>query len=90
MNQNKNNIVCLSTKNDVADQDLMPYLAACSQRDKHRKELAVRQQMERDAAVERQRNTDAIFREVFKEAVMCGLLLAFALVSIMSFVIPVG
>ena len=88
MTQNKNNVIRLNARTEVADQDLMPYLAACAQRDKRRSEQAQQIQKERDAEVAHQQ--DAFFREMFKEAIMCGFLVVFTILSILSFVIPVG
>lgn len=88
MTQNKNNVVRLSTRTEAVDQDLMPYLAACAQRDKRRREQEQQRQKEQDVAVACKQ--DAFFREMFKEAIMCGLLVAFTIASILSFVIPVG
>lgn len=88
MTQNKNNVIRLNARTEVADQDLMPYLAACAQRDKRRSEQAKQLQKERDAEVAHQQ--DAFFREMFKEAIMCGFLVVFTILSILSFVIPVG
>lgn len=88
MTQNKNNVIRLNARTEVADQDLMPYLAACAQRDKRRMEKARQLQKEHDATAARRQ--DAFFREMFKEAIMCGFLVAFTILSILSFVIPVG
>lgn len=88
MTQNKTNVIRLNARTEATNQDLMPYLAACAQRDKRRSEQAKQLQKEQDAvAAHRQ---DAFFREMFKEAIMCGFLVAFTILSILSFVIPVG